>query len=316
MTASLATSRLTLEHPAHKDMVTKMQVVCIGNEMYVYTSSRDRTIKRWKVASTADGGAHLQITRLYEGHGYHVNSFAVDTERGYMVSGGSDKMVRLWDIETKNKTDMKGHTREVLCVGVDYAQGKYILSGGRDGKIMVSNTKGERKRELSAERGHLSWITDLITNPSKEESVITASEDGSIIEWNLQTGELVKKLDGHEQAVIALSISPDGSLCASAGLDRRIYLWDLKNIGMKCEIKLEEQINCIQFALSAYWLAAGTDSSIIVWDIFNKEVIAEIPHEDGEKKKSPCTALCWANGFTLFAGYQDGTVRAYTFNVA
>lgn len=318
MTASLATSKLSLEFQAHNDQITKMQVMVKDDEMTLYTSSRDKTIKRWLIGQGATEERTKKVTLSCEGHGHHVNGFALSPQGDYLVSCSSDRTLRIWRTDEQSAPIVLGaHTKDVLCVGVDKCDGKYIVSGGRDGKIFIWNTKGEKKGELFSEaEGHKSWITDVITIPKMDEFVISSSEDGSIIEWNIETESIKKKLLGHDQAVVALTISPDGSLCASAGLDRRIFLWDLKNVDQKCEIKIDDQIHCLQFALSAYWLAAGTDNSIVVWDIFEKEVIAEIPHEDGERKKSPCTSLCWANKFTLFAGYRDGTVRQFTFNVA
>jgi guanine nucleotide-binding protein subunit beta-2-like 1 protein len=318
MTASLATQRLSLEFQAHNDKITKIHVVSEDGALQLYTSSRDGTIKRWTIGADSTGEATARLNLLCKGHGHHVNGFALSPKGNYLVSCSSDKTLRIWSTTEKKKPRiLKGHEKEVLCVAIGGQEGNCIFSGGQDGKILMWNTKGEKKRELySSQKGHKSWVTGIVTTASKnDEFVLSSSEDGTIIRWNVETESIQQKFVGHDQAVVAISMSPDGSLYASAGLDRKIILRDLLDVTQKCEIKVDDQIHSMQFALSAYWLAAGTDNGIIVWDICEKAIIAEIQHEDGDKKKAPCTSLCWEDKFTLFAGYIDGAVRQYTFSM-
>jgi WD40 repeat protein len=65
--------------------------------------------------------------------------FAAPAEDGYFVTGGSDKNVRLWKIDEKNKTAVEVLPsfvagEAVLAVS---AKGKYVVAGGRGGKLTL-----------------------------------------------------------------------------------------------------------------------------------------------------------------------------------
>ncbi len=59
--------------------------------------------------------------------------------------------------------------------------------------------------------------------------VVAGSENGSVIVWDLQDRRVVAVLEGHTSTVVALAVSPDGTI-ASGSLEpeRSIRLWRLE----------------------------------------------------------------------------------------
>jgi DDB1- and CUL4-associated factor 11 len=56
--------------------------------------------------------------------------------------------------------------------------------------------------------------------------IYSGSSDGSIYIWDILTGEIVKKLDGHRSIVRDVSWHPFEPLLLSASWDRSVRLWD------------------------------------------------------------------------------------------
>jgi WD40 repeat protein len=55
----------------------------------------------------------------------------------------------------------------------------------------------------------------------------TSGDDHLVRIWNVQQGELIRRLDGHADWVRSVVFSPDGRMLATAGDDRRIKLWNM-----------------------------------------------------------------------------------------
>lgn len=70
---------------------------------------------------------------------------------------------------------------------------------------------------------------------------------------------------GHNGNVNTVSVSPDGSLCASGGKDGVTMLWDLNDRRHLYSLEAGEEINALCFSPNRYWLCAATGSTIKIW---------------------------------------------------
>ncbi|MFN2214542.1 MAG: WD40 repeat domain-containing protein, partial [Anaerolineales bacterium] len=59
-------------------------------------------------------------------------------------------------------------------------------------------------------------------------TALLGTENGLVILWDLQTGEVLRRFNGHNgHAVLGAAFSPDGSSAFTAGEDGRIVQWSL-----------------------------------------------------------------------------------------
>ena len=113
-----------------------------------------------------------------------------------------------------------------------------------------------------------------------------------------------------------VTVSPDGSLCASGGKDGVAMLWDLNEGKRLYSLAAEDIIHALVFSPNRYWLCAATSTCIKIWDLESKVIVDELVPEfpDMGKNSQPpyCTCLCWSfDGATLYSGYTDGGIRAW-----
>jgi WD40 repeat protein len=58
--------------------------------------------------------------------------------------------------------------------------------------------------------------------------VASGSWDGTVILWDVRTGERVRTLEGHTGEVRSVAFSPDGRLLASGSWDGTVILWGVR----------------------------------------------------------------------------------------
>jgi guanine nucleotide-binding protein subunit beta-2-like 1 protein len=121
---------------------------------------------------------------------------------------------------------------------------------------------------------------------------------------------------GHNGYVSTITISPDGSLCASGGKDGVIMLWDLNEDKHLYSLEAGDLINALTFSPNRYWLCAATSSGIKIWDLESKSVVDELKvtlESAGGNVTPEAISLAWsADGQTLFAGYTDNQVCSFS----
>ena len=126
--------------------------------------------------------------------------------------------------------------------------------------------------------------------------------------WELANCRLQTDHIGHSGYINTVTISPDGSLCASGGKDGTTMLWDLNESKHLYSLNAGDVIHSLVFSPNRYWLCAATAANIIIFDLEKKSKVDELKPDDfvseGRKSRDPeCISLAWsADGQTLFAG--------------
>jgi WD40 repeat protein len=99
------------------------------------------------------------------------------------------------------------------------------------------------------------------------------SHSGSLLQvWNLTNCKLRTNLVGHTGYINTVTVSPDGSLCASGGKDGVAMLWDLAEGKRLYSLDAGDIIHALCFSPNRYWLCAATQSCVKIWDLESKSV--------------------------------------------
>ncbi|KAH9260043.1 hypothetical protein BASA81_001815 [Batrachochytrium salamandrivorans] len=296
----------------HSGWVTALATTQEDPDLLV-TASRDKTIIVWQL--TRDEGNYGFAVKSLLGHSHFVEDVVLSQDGQFCLSGSWDGTLRLWDIKTGvTERRFVGHSKEVLSVAFS-VDNRQIVSGSRDKTIKLWNTIGDCKFTV-VERGHTEWVSCVRFSPSTTTPlIVSCSWDKTVKVWNLGDCKLRASLEKHTGYLNTVTVSPDGSLCASGGKDGEAMLWDLYDSKHLYSLKADGVIHTLVFSPNRYWLCAGTSTSIVIWDLESKVVVDEIRLQapTGKRGQLPyCSSLCWsADGSTLFAGFTDHIVRAY-----
>jgi len=286
------------------------------NPDILVSGSRDKSIFIWNLTRESDQNYGVPKKSLH-GHSHFIQDLALSSDGQFALSGSWDGTLRLWDLNFGTTTRrFVGHTKDVLSVAFS-ADNRQIVSGSRDKTIKLWNTLGECKYTIE-DQGHTEWVTCVRFSPNTANPTIVSSGYDKLVKvWGLNNCKLKTNLVGHNAYVNTVTVSPDGSLCASGGRDGTIRLWDLNEGKHLYSLDGADTIHQLVFSPTKYWLCAATDAGIKIWDLESKTLVAELTKgtfpEFGAKTPNPVPiSLAWnADGSILFAGYTDNMIRVY-----
>jgi len=284
------------------------------------SASRDKKLLVWNL--TQEDGNYGAPKKALEGHNHFVSDVVLSSDGQFALSSSWDCTLRLWDLTSGvSSRRFVDHTKDVLSVAFS-PDNRQIVSGSRDKTIKLWNTLGQCKYTIT-EECHNDWVSCVRFSPNTNIPIIVSCGwDKTVKVWNLTNCKLRDNHSGHEGYLNTVTVSPDGSLCASGGKDGNAMLWDLNEAKHLYTLGGGESINALVFSPNRYWLCAASGPSIKIWDLENKVVVDELKPQlftqstKREGAEPDCTSLAWsADGQTLFAGYTDGLIRVWSISV-
>jgi len=283
----------------------------------ILSASRDKSVIVWQLTRESEEN-YGYARRALRGQNHFVSDVVISSDGHFALSGSWDGTLRLWEIASGKCTRrFVGHTNDVLSVAFS-ADNRQIVSGARDKTVKLWNTLGDCKYTMSDPDGHTEWVSCVRFSPNLQQPVIvSAGWDKLVKVWSLsQNCKLKCDLRGHTGYLNTVTVSPDGSLCASGGKDGSAMLWDLTEGKRLYCLEAGDIIHSLVFSPNRYWLVAATDSCIKIWDLESKNMVDELRGNFTASTKSGavpyCTSLAWsADGSDLFAGYTDNCIRVY-----
>jgi guanine nucleotide-binding protein subunit beta-2-like 1 protein len=296
----------------HNGWVTSIATNAERPDMII-TGSRDRTLIVWQLTRDQDSFGHP--LKSLHGHNHFVQDVVLSSDGQFALSASWDGTLRLWDL-TKGETHRHfiGHSKDVLSVAFS-ADNRQIVSGSRDRSIKLWNTLGECKFTVK-DGTHTDWVSCVKFSPSTTGLLVSGGWDKVVKVWNLTEFKVKHNLVGHKGHINTVTVSPDGSLCASGGEDGTAMLWDLAEGKHLYSLEAGHVIHALVFSPNRYSLCAATQSSIKLWDLESKASVAELKVDfAGLSRKAHVphsVSLAWsADGNTLFAGFTDNKIRVW-----
>ncbi len=237
----------------------------------------DRTVYLWDL-STGE-----RVTAL-EGHTDPIMALAFDPAPGSRraVSGSDDNSLILWDLESAEPVArLMARDSDVLDVALS-SDGQMALSASRDGTLVQWDLYDGG--ELGRFEGHPPAVFDTAFSPDGTRFLSSGGNpdpasplagDTNIRLWDLETGQELRRLEGHTGTVLQVAFAPDGRTALSSSNDQSVRLWDLETgeeIGRF--VGHETLVTSIAFGPDGEQVLSGSvDGTLILWDLENGEVL-------------------------------------------
>lgn len=263
-----------------------------------------------------------------QGHFNNMASLAYSPDGQYIVTGGDDSKVKVWNTNTGLCfVTFTEHTSSVTNVTFT-SSGFVIVSASLDGTVRAFDLHRYRNfRTFTSPRP--AQFSSLAVDASGELVSAGAQDSFEIFLWSMQTGRLLEVLAGHEGPVSCLCFSPVQSVLASCSWDQTVRLWDMLDSWQTKEtLPLTSDGLAVTYHPDGQELAVATlNGEISFWNPHtatqNGSVAGRHDLQTGRKETDKITAkqsakgksftsLCYsADGESVLAGGQAKFVCIY-----
>lgn len=244
----------------------------------------------------------LTEIRVLRGHTQMIHAVAVspDGTHGLTAAGASfvngvakDSDIRLWDLRIgAERGRLRGHDGAVFAVSFS-PDGKRAVSGGEDRTVrlwVLTHDPIDGRLEPTVQSasavwsGHHGAVWSVAFSPDGAQ-VLSASQDTTLILWDVATGKVVRRFEGHKSKALSVQFLGEGRRAVSASADGTARIWDAAT---------GRELACVDDLGPLYSVAAAPDGSMFATAGAHNLVCLHDP-ETGAVLKS-------------FVGHQGGTL--------
>ena len=221
-------------------------------------------------------------------HSGPVDTVAMSLDGMYLATGGRDKTVKLWHVETQQCFQtLSGHIGRILSLAFS-PDGTLLVSGGGDNWEMQEQADGTTyfcsAGDSPVDRTAKVWEVATGENIATLESsgmvrgiafapdgqcLATGANNKTVTVWCTKTWQSIATLDTVQFESFAFS--PDGSRLVIGGTfpEQRIQIWDVENWELIIELSgHKSDVESLAFSPDSRLLASGGfDGIIYLWDM-------------------------------------------------
>ncbi|KAG5127475.1 hypothetical protein JHK82_028310 [Glycine max] len=215
---------------------------------------------------------------IAKGHKESVYALAMNEGGTLLVSGGTEKVLRIWDPRSGSKTlKLKGHTDNIRALLLD-STGRFCISGSSDSMIRLWDLGQQRCVHSYAVHTDSIWA---LASTSTFSHVYSGGRDSSLYLTDLQTRESVLLSTG-ENPILQLALHDDSIWVAST--DSSVHRWPAEGRNPQ-KIFHRGNLSFSRARVSLEGSTLDTSGSVKLWEITKGVVVKDFGKVSFEEKK-------------------------------
>ncbi|KAM0947418.1 putative transcription factor WD40-like family [Dioscorea sansibarensis] len=196
--------------------------LCWSKSDYLLSSSKDKTVRLWKVGSTG-------CLRVFQHNNYVTCIQFNPADDQYFVSGSIDGKVRIWGIAENHVVEWVDN-RDIVTAVCYQPNGEGIVVGSIEGSCQIYSYSGgnlqfDRKLCMKGRKKLGKRIIGLQFAPDNSQNLMITSADSTV---HISDGVDPKKFHGRLKArgKSTASFTSNGKHIVSVDKDSHVYIWN------------------------------------------------------------------------------------------
>eukprot|EP00164_Ancoracysta_twista_P003295 GFYU01004401.1.p1 GENE.GFYU01004401.1~~GFYU01004401.1.p1 ORF type:complete len:617 (-),score=197.08 GFYU01004401.1:136-1986(-) len=217
-------------------------------------------------AYNADTGEFLWM--IDNGHVAGVTAIAISNNQRFIISGGEEGEVRVWEVRTRELiSHLKEHTLRVTCVLL-FEDDMHALSCSRDRSLLAWDLRREKRLASMVQRMGAVYHAALSHDQTR---VLSVGQEKKITYWDIQEMQAIKYISpAHREEAICIAMSHNGDIYATGGTDQVVKLWDFVTGNLLSNgVGHSGTVTSLAFSDDDRQLVSvGAEGNIFVWNVY------------------------------------------------
>lgn len=224
-----------------------------------FSGAADRTLRSWDVPAGVE-------TRTFAEQEAGVSALAFSPDGVHLFSGNMAGTVIRWNAGSGGRT---------WQVSLDDGDAVTAVSVSSDGEVVAAARECGLISVMKAEDGHLVKTLGVkgaaacdVCFSRKGRLLLCGGDDKVVKAWDGASETWTSQFAGHNDAVLAVRMSPDGRIAASGSADKTVKLWDIQaGREIRSLAGHEAPVHGLDFSHDGLFLVSASEDGVVrAWE--------------------------------------------------